>query len=131
MQTTSAAVHSSTRSTISPANAVTGMARGTAAAGLQDLREHHGGDFIRLAPSGQAENRKTRRVDLVYAKGIFVCHWRVRGLPLGQQFLLTLALVLNHLLQAFRDEVVTSVLSRVKRHSLPRLQLPPQHEADA
>ena len=33
-----------------------------AAPGLQYLREHHGGDFIRLAASGQAEDAKRRRV---------------------------------------------------------------------
>ena len=31
----------------------------------------------------------------------------------------------------FGRNIGSSVLSRVKRHSLPRLEFPPQHEADA
>ena len=81
-----------------------------AASRLQYLREHHGSDFIRLAASGQGEDTKPRRVDQINQAGIRVCLWRVLRNLLRLHFLLAIDSVLNHLLQAFHDELVLSIV---------------------
>ena len=80
-----------------------------AAPGLQDLREHHGGDFIRLVRAGrqrmQSLGELVRSSRLEPPSASFAPS-RISCL----QFLLALTSVLNHLLQALHDELVLALV---------------------
>ena len=65
-----------------------------ASAAGQQLRQHHGGDLIRLVASGQAEDARPRADPVALLDDLF-----------RRYFLLALGPFVNHLLQALQDEV--------------------------